>query len=398
MNEGTRRQITLFIVLFQTMGLRFFQGIGILCLIVIIVLNLKNFSYFSHIRKPKNILGVTFLIVVVLIMKQTSLSFITNVLFMMLSSILVVLNYRKSTSIFITDLKKVLTVACTYSLISYFVIIALPSIRIFWYQTSYSYYLTIGYLFWNQGDFSHSFLRMSGLFWEAGCCCFAFNLLLLIFIHLRESKLKIVFAVLGVILTYSTAGFFCLIINFLYYLHTRKKNIVNVTLLATIFAFLAIPFLVTNFEDKLTGEHSTSGIVRQRDFVIGATLSARHPFLGVDASMEAMANNKEVNEIEDAVWLANGSTTWTNQGYMLGGYTNGLFGTLLNYGLFIGILLYIQVFKSPLINNNINKLVFYTIFLATLIGEPLSATTFFFLLALSNWTLSHSSNKIKCHK
>lgn len=392
MKDSVRRQLSLFFVLFQTMGLRWFQGIGLLCLVIIILLNLRNIKYIPRIRKPVLVFGFSTLLLTVLFFKHTDFSFIANIGFILLSSILVILNYRKSFSLFVMDLKKVLTIMCAYSLISYALIVALPGLRFTWYQTWYAHYYTIGYLFWNQDMNDGPFMRMSGAFWEAGCCCFAFNLLLLIFIHQREKKTKISFAVLGVILTYSTAGLFCLVLNFLYYLYTRKKNVLSVTILSVLFAVIAIPFIATNFEDKLMGEHSTSGTVRQRDFAIGITLAVRHPLIGVDGTLESLQNNKEANEIEDAVWLANGMPSWTSQGYMLGGYTNGVFGAFLNYGLILALIIYFQIFRSPLINNEgINKLFFMAIFLAALIGEPLSATTFFFTLALSNWVLPKSN-------
>lgn len=389
MRSETRRSISLFLVLFQTMGMRFFQGIGILCLVLIILLNLRNFPRLKKIRKPWYVFLFSLLLLGVLFIKHSDTTYIANIGFVILSSILVILNYTESTTMFVMDLKRVLIIMCTYSLLSYVLISALPSVRFTWYQTWYAHYFTIGYVFWNQDMLDGIFLRMSGAFWEAGCCCFAFNILLLLFIHQREKKWKIAFATLGVILTYSTAGFACLVLNFLYYVFLSRKNVVRNTILISLFAAFALPFIITNFEDKLIGDHSSSGVVRQRDFAIGATMALNHPLIGVD--VESLADNKEANEIEDALWAANGRLNWTDNGYMLGGFTNGLFGTLLNYGAILGLILLVLIYKSPLIKNDgISNKVFYGIFLAALIGEPLSPTTLFFILAMSYWVLPKS--------
>lgn len=106
MKEETRRQLSLFLVLFQTMGLRFFQGIGILCLILIILLNLKNFRYLNQIRKPSNVYIISFLMLGILYLKNSNLTFIANMGFIILSSVLVILNYRKSSNAFVDDLEK----------------------------------------------------------------------------------------------------------------------------------------------------------------------------------------------------------------------------------------------------------------------------------------------------
>lgn len=338
-------------------------------------------------RKPAIVFVISLLAISILFLKQCDFNYIANFGFMLLSSMLFILNYRKEPSEFVLDLRKVLFFICSFSFVSYVAILTLPTIRTTWYQAWYAPYYTIGYVFFNQvPDDAVIFMRMSGVFWEAGCCCFAFNILLAIFIHQREKMGKISFAVLGVFLTYSTAGFVCLMLNFLYYIHLHKKDFIKAAAIISLLAIVAVPIISQNIEDKLKGDHSTSGIVRKRDLAIGAAMSIRYPLIGVD--VEGLENNKEANVIEDAIWFANDRPQWTDSGYMLGGYTNGLFCVILNYGLILGLIFYYQIYKSPLINNwRINKFVVFGIFLLVLIGEPLSSTTLFMTLTFSNWIL-----------
>ena len=118
---------------------------------------------------------------------------------------------------------------------------------------------------------------------------------------------SVILAVLGVVVTFSRAGFLTLATIFVAYLlklrHRRERWLVG---LALVLVLLAAPFLPTRYlgrVDTITSidsDSTGSAQARWRDMVAAATYILWHPFVGAGAGMDILA----LNEVRGEKWLA----------------------------------------------------------------------------------------------
>lgn len=384
-DNQTIRKISIFFVILQSIGIRFFGGFGFCLLLLIIILNRRNIVRITQINKPQTLLILMLAIFVVCIIKGFSFLSITYVFLAIMSGIMVLLNYCKNYQSFISDLKPALIFFSIYGFISWFLLLIVPGL---FHSVNLGgmNYSTLGYLLYNNRP-SSEFPRLSSLLWEPGCCQFILNLLLLILVTERKALYKLVFITILILATRSTTGYINLIAIIIYYfiinrakLLKTKYLIIFCIALGCISSLGLYSMMTKNISDKFL---NSSGIIRTRDFYVGLNLAMAHPIIGVDT--ENLKTDPEAQILEDEVW--GGTNVWTStQGYFAGGYTNGFMGVFLDYGLILGLILYGFTLKAPIIWNNrefINPYIFYLIYFCSLTGEPISRTSMFFLFSLS---------------
>ena len=372
------RRISIFCIIMQSIGIRFFGGFGILMIITVIILNAKFVSHLK-IYKPVFLCILIFGILAIITLKGFEVALIVNLFLTIIASLLFLQNYQSKNRNFISDIKPVLWFFSIYGFVSWSFLVLLPGI--FTKVNMGLNYSTFFFILTNLAPKDGPIPRLSSLLWEPGCAQFIFNFLLVILITQREKKTKIAFVAFLVLLTKSTTGFINLVFIAALYVKINRISLAKIVLGATIiFSVGLYSFISNNITDKVA---NSSGIIRTRDFYVGYELTKRHPIFGVDT--QNLANNPEAQILEDEIW--GGTDVWTRtHGYFAGGYTNGLMGVLLDYGATVGLLLYWLTLKAPIIWNNksqINPYCFFIVFFCSLIGEPISRTSLFFIFALS---------------
>lgn len=383
----------------QSIGIRFFGGFGILMILIVICLNLKFIDRLK-ISHPEIIIVLIGVIMAIGFLKGFGIAPLLNLFLTIISAILFLQNYQDKKIDFLSDIKPILWFFCIYGFVSWSLLLLLPSI--FTQITMGLNYSTFLFIFTNITPKEGPIPRLSSLLWEPGCAQFLFNFLLIILITQKEKKYKITFVALLVLLTRSTTGFINLVFIAALYVKINKIGIAKVLIGGVMIFSVGLYSLISdNITDKVA---NSSGIIRTRDMYVGYELTKRHPLFGVDT--QNLENNPEAQRLEDEIW---GNSLWTDEfGYFAGGYTNGLMGVFLDYGLILALLLYWFTLKAPIIWNNrkkINPFCFYAVYFCSLIGEPISRTTLFFVFAFSYLVnfpqrkvlLTNSSNNYKIH-
>ncbi len=384
----TIRRISLLCVIIQSIGIRFFSGIGFLLTFIILLINYHNYRKI-RVSHPTLLCLIVSAIIGICVFKGFTVSSIMYLIVTLLAAVSVILNYNENSEDFIKDIYPILWFLSIYGLISWSVFMLIPSL----FQTVEwgLKYSTLYYLLINISSAQGSLPRLSSLLWEPGCCQFILNFLLIILVTCREKKYKIILVALLILATRSTTGYINLILVMILYARVNKINIIKIILVGSFVFGLGLYSIVSdNINDKVA---NTSGIIRVRDFYVGYELTKRHPIKGVDTAN--LDINPEAQVLEDEIWGINSPWTLT-QGYFAGGYTNGLMGVFLDYGVILGLILYWYTLRSPLIWNNKNKITpwcFYAVYFCSLTGEPIARTSLFFFFALSYLVLGKRKAK-----
>ena len=167
-----------------------------------------------------------------------------------------------------------------------------------------------------------------------------------------------------------------LIIIVLYYVtNLRLKNVFETIISLSLFAVVVGPVIYSNISEKLkTG----SGNARVGDFAIAATVIANHPWVGID--MENLTNNPLVFAAREDAWTSQGDY----EGYMEQGMVNSFAALVVEWGIPITLLIFVLMFRTPLIENKQLRFLYLTAVLCVLMGTPIARTGFFYMYALSS--------------
>lgn len=372
-----KRIISLFLIIFQSCGIRFFDGQGAFLMILVIALQWQNALYFK--RKDLKIgLAIFFaLIVIKLLNSGFEISKFIFFLGILLEVYLFLLTYRKnSTYVFEMDLVKVLN---SFFIHAFFCFLFYTIFNGAFKENDlsgypYQHLLHIFYLD-REG-------RTTGLLWEPGVLQLLLNLLLFFSIKNNKGTPYIFLIILVIISTGSTTGYFILLLNFLFFL-SQRINLTNPKVILTFVGTLILPILFysvvkENLINKLGGEN-TSGLVRLRDLMVGYEMIKEKPILGHGLYELTYLNTKPyVFSVESGMFSED---YMQNTGDMGGGYTNGLLAIFTWFGIPLGVAIYILFYKNSLIQER--RFFFFVIFALSLISEPLSYTPFFLLFPIS---------------
>lgn len=390
-NELKRRS-TLIAILMQTGGIRFFQGLGFILLSYIIIINIRSFK--EEDKKALNkFLCLYFIWLFLAIYKDFSFSYMIDCSMAMFSAFFASLTFlHKNKSVFFIDLYAVLKLFSIQAFISIIILVIIPESWLSDTNQIITHHTFLNIFYYTGTPVFEKITRIPGLFWEPGCMQMIANLFLCMSIIKKKNISKLLWIIFLIICTGSTAGYIILSINacFLLFIYPSKKIIKYIPFIALV-SFLSIPIIIDNITDKTGGENS-SGIIRQRDFLIGLDIIKNHPFIG--ANPETLSVNKDVQKVEDMVWdMTTKSKDWvSNMDYLAGGYTNGLMGVFINWGLLGGLIIYIYCIRTPLLNNDKYKVLFLLVIFCSMTSEPISNTSFFYLFVTSYF--SKKSNKL----
>lgn len=394
-NINYYRVIGFCLILIQSIGIRFFEGQGIFLSLLIIILSYKSFR--KLLIKDYKFLFTSILFLV--ICKFFNPSFLISDLIFQTSLIicayLFVIQYRKQPHLIQYEFFISLSFFAYHALASYLIFLLIPGKFVQFKTMHYSLFN----LFYVSDMQFMSFQRNSGLFWEPGVLQLAMNLYLFYCIKYKKNIISIIIAGLIVFSTFSTIGFFILVLNFIYFFYLkfteRRISILNIALVVGSL-ILFTPILIYNSQNKMSGGN-TSGLVRLRDLLIGIELIKEKPIIGHGKfDIDYLLTKSYVVNTENDLFS---KSYIQSSGEMGGGYTNGLLGLIAWYGIPVSFLLYYFYFKNRFIDNNfIERSIYCLIPLFSMISEPIAYTSFFLMFPLSYWILKNYKSNIIEHR
>lgn len=381
------RQLSLFLLIIQSCGIRFFPGQGSLLLLVIIGLGIK---YFRLVTKKDCVILFTILIYLVLLKLINTGFTIANLIFLfgtVFQVFLFLIAYRTSekNDMLEEDIYKMLKFFFFHALLCFIFHLLLKGLFLPTVISGYPY-KTFLFLF-----YVDKIGRTTGLFWEPGVLQLILNILLFMAILRNKSLLFLGLITVTILSTQSTTGFLILALNFVLFIsrhiNFRKPKAIFGLVLALGVGASVYSIVASNISNKFDATN-TSGLIRYRDFLIGSQMILERPIIGHGIyDYTHLVNKNYVSDIESdlfsEIYLA-------GSGEMSGGYTNGLLALFTWFGLPVGIYIYYLFF-----NNNIfrkKRFYFFAIFTLSLVSEPISYTSFFLLFPLSSLLLKNKLN------
>lgn len=371
-------QLSLFLLIFQSIGIRFFPGIGVLLLFLIILINKNNIRLLTR----QSFVYIITLIIIICLIQETDLKTITLYILIAIASVCAIGRYTEVKNSFIQDFKGVASFFCLYGSITFFVILLLP--QVFTTASFDNKYISfLGILYTKSSTINQGWHRISSLAWEPGCFQLISSFYLLISLYERNSTKKILWLLIIQILTGSTMGYINLIIIVIFLLIENRKSI-NLILYITVLSTLILPIIQTNLYDKIEGSGSGSSTIRLRDFLVGFDKLKENPIIGFPVSK--IYEDSKAQNLEDKIWAESSNFSKVEElGYFSGGFTNGLLGLFLNLGIPFALWILYMFYNSPLIPR-VSKsftITFFVIFILTTVSEPITFTPFFLIFPFS---------------
>lgn len=237
---------------------------------------------------------------------------------------------------------------------------------------------TFLYLFYfNGGEGFAGMNRIQGFCWEPSCWNLLLDLNLVFALYFKEKKSTIIASIVSIVSIMSTTGLaVMLIIIVMYYVtNLRLKNIFGTIIFLSLFAVVVGPIIYSNISEKLS---TGSGNARVGDFAIAATVMKNHPWLGID--YDNLTKNMLVLQARDEAWTSQGDY----EGYMEQGMVNSFAALVVEWGIPITLLIFVLMFKTPLIENKQLRFLYLIAILCVLMGTPIARTGFFYMYALSS--------------
>lgn len=373
--EKRNRIISLFLLIFQGLGLRIFDGI-IPGAIVIWTLLIGLLSYKRINTLPFNCWLRFFLFLSAWIIFNILIKDITPAFFLAfawLSSIFVFSNYWDGKNSFVDDIEIFTRICVYYTLLHIPVLLLFDSSLI---ATNIDMHpTTFLYLFWFSGS------RVQGFCWEPSCWNLVLNLNLVLTLYLERGYKQLALVIASILCVQSTTGIVVMaIIIATYYLITAVSTTIrrNIIFGAIVAVFIA-PYAMDELNTKLdTG----SGASRYGDFLIAQYIMEEHPWIG--ANLDEIQDNATALRAREEAWDVNGDKT----GYMEQGMTNSFAALFVEWGLPIATMFIILMFTTPLLNGWKLKLLFIGAIILVIMGTPISRTGFFYLFIFSGFLLN----------
>lgn len=394
----TQSRIILFLFIFQMLGVRIFQGIGITLSILIFCMLFNNVKLIGN-RVLIAIL-LPLLCGTIQILKGSPFTMSLNVSIQIFNAIILVYYYAEHN--FINDLKPVLKFYAVQALATLVVVNVLPESLFQGNDNILGSHLF--YIFYRmKTEIISGVQRLSGWAWEPGCLQLLLNLYLFILIQDKSNGVKKIFWIIVLILaTGSTSGYIIMLINFVVYgLSRAKSNFFIVVCVAGIIILMVLPFVWENIDAKLmlgTDTINTSGIIRYRDFYTGFLCLRDYPLFGIEIS--DLANNRDYQALEtEALGFTKSTSSWYQYfDYAEGGYTNGLMGLTMMWGI-LGIYLLYKFAKCSLWRQFSEQYWFVVplIIALSLISEPISNTAFFWFFCIFDIVYNRKYSQIRNH-
>jgi len=384
--------ILVLLIIFNSVGIRYFQGQGIILGLIILTIFVVKYTGFVFSNKT-----LKFFILIIFLSPLFIRSFdvatlkryiVFSVNF--LNAFLFVQTYDGNFYKSMRDIKSALNVFFIHAFISV-LLIPLPKTDF----TAGLNYHTILYIF-NYSNTTFNFLkdsRITGFFWEPGILQLFLNLFLFLEIKERKSFVKIGLVIMTILFTLSTAGYLILLINLLYYL-IRNKFKIKYILIIGVGSVLLSSIFITNMDNKLSGNARSSSAIRFMNMKMAYNLILAKPLFGYGLQGSSFYANNGIayNSMLDYFSRQDIQTL----GLERLGLTNGI----LQIGVFFGIPMLLLIFYGILRQKILGKLgkvenlFFFAILFMSALSEPIFTTSFFLIFPISALTRKKNKNSL----
>lgn len=301
------------------------------------------------------------------------------------SAFFVLSNYADGTNSFEEDLYKFTKLCAIYSILHLPIIIIARNFLInieFGLQMK-----TFMYVFYYTSSVNETLglNRTQGFCWEPSCWNCLLNLNLALALSLNKSKKEVSLCVAAIFFVFSTTGLATMFVVFgLYLILYLKKMTFSTIIIIVLIGVVVAPIARNNFNNKLD---SGSGATRYGDFFVAGYVIQTSPLLGAD--LNNITSNAAAMEAKAENWGRNAAQLSL---YDNVGMANAFAALFVEWGLFISLLLFYLMFKSPLFKTKKTAFVVSSTFLVVLMGTPIARTGFFYLFPLSSIIIT---NKIR---
>ena len=232
--------------------------------------------------------------------------------------------------------------------------------------------------------FGIEFIRTQGWFWEPGILQFYLNLLLFLqgFVIKRNNTILIL-TIFAIILTYSTTGIFImlLLLAIIFWSSIKRSPIL---IFIALLSFLPLYNIAkTNFENKTTGDRSSSFQKRYLDLVEPFSIALDYPITGIGLDRQYFQAFRPKYQMEDNF----GRRIENITGFQRvaedtdKGSSNSFTYLMAAMGIPISFFFFYCLFNQQLIIYR--RYLFITIVIISLFSEPLLLRPFFLLLIVS---------------
>ena len=387
------RSLTIALLIFISIGIRFIDFQGVLLSLLLIGLNLKSFNKIS-VKDKNRILFIVFFFIISMLFNynQTDLRLVFVLMLFVFSAYSAIITYKSlPISILEDDIIRVLKLFSLHAFIGYILLL-------FFSDQFTRLEGTLNRSFMHMFFVSHSnwngIPRNTGLFWEPGVMQLIPNLL---FFYAVKNQLKfywILLSILLIITAFSTTGFVVLFTNILYLIYVKSKN-VRKNLILILVVLLSIGLFTSVIErdvqQKLDLEN-TSGLIRMRDIFLSWELIKEKPLFGHGiVDLDYIERKGYASNVEQSLFTED---YLKENGYMDGGFTNGFFGGIVFFGIPIGCWMFYLLYNNGIVGNGIeNKLTFFCLMAISLFSEPILFTPLFAFLIISGRLTPSPSNK-----
>lgn len=376
-SEDNKLTLSIGVLCFQGFGIRIFEGVFnsaiVLWFFLLIILNRKYIKVVPNSYWIKS--GVVVLCYCIFSFIKGS-AVLPYMIVAWLSAVVVLTPYYLRQADFISVMRKFTRFCMYYCLCHIPIMLFLKGALI---TTSFGMHpKTFLYLFYfNGGEGFAGMNRIQGFCWEPSCWNILLDLNLVFALYFKEKKSIIIASIISIVSIMSTTGLaVMLIIIVLYYVtNLRLKNVFGTIISLSLFAVVVGPVIYSNISEKLT---TGSGNARVGDFAIAAAVISNHPWVGID--MENLTNNPLVFAAREDAWTSQGDY----EGYMEQGMVNSFAALVVEWGIPITLLIFVLMFRTPLIENKQLRFLYLIAILCVLMGTPIARTGFFYMYALSS--------------
>lgn len=239
--------------------------------------------------------------------------------------------------------------------------------------------LTLGYLFnmYSQIEIAGiEIYRNQSIFWEPGILQIA--AIILVYYVLLEKKASVRQAAIPILVllsTISTTGYillmFLLLVKFKnVFTLKRTKDVVRVIGI-TCFIMLFIPLLISEVNNKFSGDAKGSSTLRIYDALSGINIFLKHPITGI-----GMNNERYLQLIGDNSVVIDGEVLQIERGN-----TNSIILLLTKLGVISGLMFLYGLYRQSLF---IHKKIFFILLFISLCSEPIWLSIFILIFPFSS--------------
>ncbi len=370
-----RRVFSIFILIFEGMGVKLFPDLPGRILVFTFILLLINYK---DVKKLDWRIWRKFFIIVLFyiafnLLKGTEPFY--PMIFGWLSAIFTMAPYFNGCDRFEEDLYQLTKFCVYYSLLH---VVIQVFFKPFIMQTTIPMQpKTLFYLFYyNREEVFGGLNRIQGFCWEPSNWNLLLNMNLVMVLFKKKNIMNLLITVLAIISVMSTTGivvmFAIVLLYFLFFTKEHKRrNFIIGTMVFIIFGSLTLDVLLTKLANA-------SGAARYGDFITAVDVLSHSPILGAD--VDKIADNPIAIGARISAWDAEGSM----EGYMeREGLVNSFAQLFIEFGLPIGLLHVFMMFKFNLIKNKSLRIMLVLAILMVIMGTPISRTGFFYLFILT---------------